>query len=107
MILCIDFDGVIHDYAHPKPGRKMGEPIAGAKESLELLKQKGHEIIIFTVKADSERGIQIVREWMEYYQIPFDSITNIKQNADYYIDDKAIRFEGNWDETNNKIIELY
>ncbi len=32
---------------------------------------------------------------MNYYKLPFNEITNIKPQADHYIDDKAIKFE-NW-----------
>ena len=91
MILAIDFDGVVHDFRHPVPGRRMGPPKEGCKEALEKLKSQGHEIIIHTVWGD-EKGQAVISKFMEYYQLPFDSITNIKPNADYYIDDKAVLF---------------
>ncbi len=99
MILAIDFDGVIHDFKNPIPHRKMGPPIEGAKEALEEYTASGHEIIIFTVWGGTDQGRETIKKFMEYYKIPFHSITNEKPNADYYIDDKAIRFT-NWNEIN-------
>jgi hypothetical protein len=91
-VLAIDFDGVIHDFKNPVPHRRMGPPIFGTKEALETLKNQGYELIIFCVWGD-EKGQKTIADFMKYYGLPFDSITNIKPQADYYIDDKAIRFK--------------
>ena len=48
MVIGVDFDGVVHDYRHPLPGKKMGGPIEGSKESLLALMERGHTVIIFT-----------------------------------------------------------
>jgi len=98
MILAIDFDGVIHDKAHPISHRVMGPPIERAKEALEYLKMHGHVVIVFSVWAGV--GTNTIKEWLKYYAIPFDDVTNIKPEADYYIDDKAIKFI-NW----NQVLE--
>src|ERR1035437_6959622 len=90
LILAIDFDGVIHDYKHPIIGRRMGAPIEGAKEYINNLKLQGHTIIVHSVWGGNKK---VIEDWMKYYGIMFDDITNIKPNADYFIDDKAIRFE--------------
>lgn len=97
--LAIDFDGVIHDKDHPIEGRRMGGPIDGSKEALIRLKQLGYRIVIFSVWADKPK---VISDWMNYYQVPFDEITNIKPQAKYYIDDKAIRFQ-NWHDTLEQI----
>lgn len=96
MKLAIDFDGVIHDFKNPASGRKMGPPIIGAKEALENFKNRGDEVIIFTVWGGTEQGRNTISKWMEYFKIPFSSITNQKPNCDYYIDDKAVHFTS-WD----------
>lgn len=98
MILACDFDEVIHDKSHPLEGRRMGAPIDGAKRCLEEFRKEGHEVIVFTVMATSEHGTKAVEDWMKYYEIPYDSVTSIKPNADVFIDDKAIRFI-DWDKT--------
>lgn len=98
-IICVDFDGVIHDFKHPIPGRRMGLPIIGTQSALDNLKKQGNRIIVLTIWGGDEKGQKTIADFMEYYKLPFDEITNIKPNADYYIDDKAVRFRGDWEET--------
>ena len=88
MIIAVDFDGVIHDHKNPLPGKKMGMPIIGTKDGLEKLKSGGHEIIIYTARRDYKP----IMDFMNYYKLPFNLITSMKPKADWYIDDKAIRF---------------
>src|ERR1035437_9284870 len=92
IVHAIDFDGVVHDYKNPVAGKRMGVPIEGTKSALNLLKARGDKVIIHTVKATTEGGAKAVRDWMIYYEIPFDEITAIKPTADFYLDDRAIRF---------------
>lgn len=87
--MAIDFDGVIHNHKHPVEGRRMGGPMEGCKEMLDLWKSAGYKLIVFSVWGGNSKTIE---DWMTYYQIPFDEVTNIKPQADYYIDDKAVRF---------------
>jgi len=94
LIIAVDFDGTVHDWEHPKPGRRMGPPMPGAQEALRSFKEAGHTIVIFTVRGGEPKH---VREWMDYYAIPYDSVTNVKIPADFYIDDRAIHFT-NWKE---------
>ena len=89
MILAIDFDNVIHASNHPKPGMKMGPPMEGALETLTKWHQARHTIIVHSVRGGRPQHIE---DWMNYYKIPFDTVTNIKPAADIYIDDKGFRF---------------
>lgn len=97
MILAIDFDGVIHDYKNPIEHRRMGGVIEGAIEAIKHFKIQGCVVIIFCVWAKDEKSIKTIADWCTYWQVPYDDITNIKPQADYYIDDKAIRFTS-WQE---------
>jgi len=94
MILAIDFDGVIHNTEDVVPGYKMGKPMHFARESMEVLKQRGNKLIVFTVRGSAENK-KHVEEWLDYFAIPYDLVTNIKPEADVYIDDRAVRFV-NW-----------
>lgn len=74
----------------------MGPPIEGAKEALEKFLSLGHEIIVHSVWAHDE-GAKTIEAWMNFYQIPFHHITNIKPKADLYLDDHAQKFIS-WDQ---------
>lgn len=100
--IAVDFDGVVHDYKHPLDGRKMGAPIEGAKDAIARLRHS-YKIIIFCVWAGTDQGKKVIMDWMEFYEIAgYDEITNIKPNAKFYIDDRAVRFT-NWLDTLNII----
>lgn len=65
----------------------------GAKEAICRLKEAGHTLIIHTAR----NKFTPVAEWFAFYGIPYSTITNIKPNADVFIDDKAITFK-TWEE---------
>lgn len=106
MILYIDFDHTIHDNNNIPEGRKMGPPLPNAVWALQNLYELGHEIVIFTVRATDERSIKVVSDWLAYFKVPFTRITNIKGPADFYIDDKALRFTGDWTKTVETVVAL-
>lgn len=88
-VIAVDFDGVIMDPHNRKPGRRMGEPVEGAIEAVNHLKRQGHTIIIHTVRGNRPDHIA---DWLRYFKIPYDQITDIKPEADCYLDDKCVRF---------------
>lgn len=98
IVLSIDFDGVLHDKAHPLPNRRMGAPLPDAPAALATLRKRGYTLVIHTTMATSPSGAKAVEDWMKYYKLPYDSITAIKPTAAYYIDDKAIKHI-NWTTT--------
>ena len=100
--LAIDFDGVIHDYKHPIDGKKLGAPLDGSVVALDELYDAGYKIIIHTVKARNEQGKQMVEDWLDHYSIEHHEVTAIKPNANYYIDDHAVKHIS-WDDTFNQI----
>ncbi len=112
--IMIDFDGVIHSYDKGwQDGRIYGNPIKGTKEALEKLRKK-YEIVIFTTRASnrfnesptSDELIEDLKKWLAKHEIPYDEITSEKYGAIAYIDDKAIRFEGNWSSILSKLEKL-
>ncbi len=104
--LAIDFDGVIHNFNRGwHDGTCYGDPIEGALEAIKSLSEK-YNIIIFSAKVRPDRplvngktGYELVEEWLEQYGVRqyVDEITYEKPRAEYYIDDKAIKFDSNWD----------
>lgn len=101
--ICIDFDGVIHDYSRGWQGVDVFDrPVNGAKEGTAALKEKGWTIIIYTTRNDTPA----LRSWLEKNDISYDYI-NVNPNqpegsdkgkliANVYLDDRGILFKGNW-----------
>lgn len=85
--MCVDFDHVIHDAAHPCTGRRMGGPMVGAKDALRLLEGEGYDIVVLTANRTAH-----IHDWLEFYSFPPYEVTNTKPPAVAYIDDKGIRF---------------
>ena len=119
--ICVDFDGVIHQYIHGewRAGEIYGDAFEGAIEGLFKLKGRGFRVVIFTTRTVHEDQAALIREWffekavaMELpysglfstwrltgsdEDFPFE-ITNEKIPAIAYVDDRAIRFV-NWADT--------
>lgn len=89
-LICVDFDGVLNDYEGWRGPNYMYYPRQGAAEFLGLLQEN------YTVGIFSTRDPWRLREWLEYYHIPYDKIVSQKVPAVAYIDDRALRFDGNY-----------
>jgi hypothetical protein len=110
--LVVDLDGTICEHRYPA----FGEPIAGAREALQRLKEAGYWIIIHTVRTSSYyqqvqmydteiNSPEVVRAYLERHQIPFDEIwLHDKPVAMAYIDDRGMRLVGDAKKSNWKEI---
>lgn len=103
--LAIDFDRVVHDIDHPVPGRKMGAPMPRAAEAMQFLRGRGYQLIVHTLWAGTPAGKRACEDWLNYWKVPFDEVTNIKPKADAYIDDRAIKHV-DWETTIKEIGKL-
>ena len=102
--ICIDFDGVLHDYSKGYQGEDVfGQMITGADIGTSTLRKKGWTIIIFTTRKKTEA----LEDWLKENNISYDYInenpnqpadTSDKICADVYLDDRGITFRGSWDE---------
>jgi len=109
--IAVDFDGTLCDMAFPE----IGAPKVGAVEAMKVLRALGFKIIIWSCRCchwdyDVYGGdpkqpvmerdkVQDMIAWLEAHGIEYDEIddgSRGKPSADYYIDDKGIRFEDNW-----------
>lgn len=104
-VVAIDLDGVILKFDEWRGVDHFGEPIEGARLALEKLKEMGFEIIIYTNRTNPGTNpgytkymlAAKVEKALRQHDIPFDKIElSGKPLAKYYIDDRAIRFEGEW-----------
>lgn len=108
--IAVDFDGTICDFAYPD----IGKPKAGVREALQRFLELGYEVIIYSCRTcswDTEifgggepMARKVVKQMIEFlndHKIPYTAIddgSKGKPTAEYYIDDKAIRFQDNWHE---------
>lgn len=80
----------------------MGKPMPGAVNAMNILKSQGAILVIFCLWANGETQRGAISEWLRYFNIPYDFITNVKPDVDYIIDDKAIHHT-EWSETLKEI----
>lgn len=114
-VVLVDFDATLFPW-----GPLMNwdaQPIRGAVESVQAIKDAGYTIAIFTSRM-SERWLKFAKkdraEQYEYvwkmctkFGIPFDEIIGEKIPAVAYIDDKAIEFTGdNWAEIKKRVLAI-
>lgn len=114
MLIAVDFDGVISYYSGWKGKEELGEPILDVIRGLNEIKKYGHKIMVYTCRADKD----LVRKFLVENEVPFDYINDSpynkerglsieKQDADVYIDDKSICFDGIWDtDFTNKVLNF-
>ena len=113
MRICIDIDGTICNTRSGGESYADVTQIKDAAETIRALKQEGHYIILYTARHmktcnhNTGRVIatqgKILLEWLEKHQIPYDELLFGKPLADIYIDDKAHKFLGDWNQTKQEI----
>lgn len=91
-IICVDFDGVLNTYTGWRGDSELYVPRDGAKEFLDELNKK-YVVYIFTTR-DKYKVI----DWLDKYGLEYDDVTNSKIGALCYIDDRAIQFNGDYQE---------
>lgn len=106
--ILIDFDGTIYPFGFLFDAVA---PIEGAKEFLIARKTEGYKIGIFTsrlskrwlasVNQTKKQHIKYIRTSLKRDGIPFDFITAEKLPSEFYVDDKAAPFSGDWKITEN------
>jgi hypothetical protein len=104
-IVSIDLDGTItaskshgpDDFAPLRPG---------TRDALQKLHKEGFELVIHTARTDHSK----VKDYLRKNGISrwISDVSNVKNpSSAIFVDDRALRFEGNWDSTLRKIRKLY
>ena len=95
--ISVDFDNVIHRYSKGfRDGSIYDKPVKNAIEGIRRLQNAGFEVVVFTSKTPlGEKRNEEIREWLKKYGLELE-VTWIKKPSLAYIDDRGIRFEGNW-----------
>lgn len=96
--IAVDFDKVLFKQDKWEGHEHYGKPIDGGKEALEEFRRMGFKIMIWTTRDQPD----IIEKALNEHNIPFDyinknpnqppEISKGKLVADYYIDDRAVRF---------------
>lgn len=90
--IMVDLDGVIctEERTFERP---LAEPIAGAREALQQLRDAGHTVVIYTARNWPE--YRVTKKWLDDHGFAYDGLHMGKPVADLWIDDRAIPFT-NW-----------
>jgi hypothetical protein len=91
---CFDIDGIIATIA-PELRYDLATPRLEMIKIINLLYQRGHEIILFTARG-SATGIdwrEVTRKQMSEWGVKYHRLLFDKPAADYYVDDKLISVE--------------
>lgn len=100
--LLIDLDGVLNEYKGSFNAEIIPPPKIGAKEFLEKL-SKNFDIKIFTT-----RNKLLVCGWLLKYELEkyIKDITNIKEVCWLFVDDRCIKFTGDFNQLEKNIDEF-
>lgn len=100
--ICVDFDGVLHQYTGWKGDDVFDGPVMGAPECMQYLARQGHTLILHTTRAVTPK----LKSWLEQHKVPIhyfnesprkpSNSNSGKPLADVYLDDRGVQFNGNW-----------
>lgn len=93
----LDFDGVIHSYASGWKGANVvpDPPTEGAKEAIVKLRET-YKVVVVSSRCHQPGGIEAIRTWLHQHGIRVDDVSNDKPPHIVTVDDRAFRFEGDW-----------
>jgi hydroxymethylpyrimidine pyrophosphatase-like HAD family hydrolase len=95
-VIAVDFDGTVVEHKFPEIGKEMLFAFA----TLKALQQKGHKLILWTIRTGKEleeavefcrsKGVTFYAVNKNYPEEVLDERTSRKINADIYIDDRNV-----------------
>jgi hypothetical protein len=105
--ICLDFDGVLHSYRSGWRGAAVipDPPIHGTRESIARLREQ-YRVVVYSARCRTPEGLQAVEMWLLKHDIQVDEVCDYKPPALVYVDDRAIRFRGDWDQLMTEIKEF-
>ena len=88
----IDFDGVLNTYNSWKEDIKLFKPLPNSKKFLKKLAEN-YEIYVFTTRDREKVYKWLIRYFLDDY---ICDVTNKKESAYLYINDRALKSEGDY-----------
>ena len=97
--ILIDLDGVLNTYTGIYEPHTIPPMREGAEDFLKKLSDK-YKLILF-----SSRDLGYVKNWIKEHALEkyFEAITNVKEPAYLIIDDRCVRFDGDFNNTLNAV----
>ncbi|HZT39725.1 MAG TPA: haloacid dehalogenase-like hydrolase [Bryobacteraceae bacterium] len=94
--VCVDLDGVLNAFDQWRGPEFFHPPREGAREFLAALKGQDFKVVVLTC-----RWHEWVAKWLREHGLAefVDEITDRKPPAHVYVDDRAICFRGDFDQT--------
>jgi len=90
-VVGIDLDGTLctEERTFDRP---LAEPLPGAVVGVRELFDLGHTIVIWTARGWEQ--FRVTKKWLETHEIPFHALLMGKPIMDFWIDDRAVSFNG-------------
>jgi len=97
--ILVDFDGVVHGYESGWKGvtNIPDPPVPGVKEGIAALRVK-HDVYILSTRGVDDEGVEAIQGYLDKHGIVVDGVVKKKIPASLLIDDRAFRFNGDWNE---------
>lgn len=98
--VCLDFDGVVHSYQSGWQGEEVipDPPIHKVGLAIERLR-KDYRVVVFSARCRTEAGCLAIENWLAKHHLKVDEVCRHKPVAHIYVDDRAVRFAGDWEAT--------
>lgn len=101
MRIGLDFDGVLNSYVSGYQGPEITDlPVPGALEFVNWLVDNGATCVIITarVREENDDHCKGVESWLKKHGFPEMKVTGKKMPCLLYLDDRGLRFTGDFDE---------
>lgn len=99
--ICLDLDHTLclssGEYAQAKP-------VAGARKALLRLRKAGWVIVLYTARHFNHWQVTVT--WLAQHGFVYDQIVFGKPPARFYVDDRAIPFDGDWEAVCHRMEQL-
>jgi trehalose-6-phosphatase len=97
--ILVDFDGVVHGYDSGWQGvtNIPDPPVPGVAEALAKMREES-QVYILSTRGTEDVGVEAIQAYLDKHGIEVDGIVKKKIPASLLIDDRAFRFNGDWEE---------